>query len=33
MSLLASLKHHAEEDLSVPNGRKKFHGRKNEILC
>ena len=28
MSSLASLKHHAEEDLSVPNGWKKFHGCK-----
>ena len=27
-SPLASLKHHAEEDLSVPNGWKKIHGCK-----
>ncbi len=27
-SSLASLKHHAEEDLSVPNWWKKFHGCK-----
>jgi hypothetical protein len=28
MSLLVSLEHHAEEDLNIPNGWKKFHGCK-----
>jgi len=33
MSSLASLKHHAEENLNIPNGREKISWLQNEILC